>query len=130
MICEERHAILKVIPINNNGNLILDKFKKLLNKKTKIVSISHIANSIGTVNPIKKIINMAHQSEAKVLVDGAQSIAHMPIDVQDMDADFFVFSAHKMLGPTGVGILYGKKASTRSNASIPRRRRHGRNCNF
>jgi cysteine desulfurase/selenocysteine lyase len=110
IMCEDRGAVLKVIPVNDRGEIILEEFKKLLSEKTKIVAIAHVSNSIGTLNPIKKMIEMAHQVGAKVLVDGAQSAPHMPIDVQDLDADFYVFSGHKICGPTGVGVLYGKEA--------------------
>ena len=110
LLCEDRGAILKVIPANEKGELILDEYAKLLNPKTKIVAVGHISNSLGTINPIKKIIAMAHDAGAKVLVDAAQSAPHMPVDVQDLDADFLVFSGHKVCGPTGIGILYGKEA--------------------
>lgn len=110
IMCEDRGAVLKVIPINERGELQLDKYHDLLSDKTKIVSIAHISNSLGTINPIKEIIAAAHSAGAKVLVDGAQSTPHLPIDVQDLDADFFVFSGHKLYGPTGIGILYGKEA--------------------
>jgi cysteine desulfurase/selenocysteine lyase len=109
IMCEERGALLKVVPINERGELKLDVFESLLNKKTKLVALAHVANSTGTINPIEQIINMAHAFNAKVLIDGAQSVPHMPVDVQDLDADFYVFSGHKAYGPTGVGILYGKK---------------------
>lgn len=109
LMCEDRQAHLKVIPMNDRGELILDEFHKLLNEKTKIVSLAHIANSLGTINPIKEMIASAHQAGAKVLIDGAQAAPNMPIDVQDLDADFYVFSGHKLFGPTGIGILYGKE---------------------
>jgi cysteine desulfurase / selenocysteine lyase len=109
ILCEDRGAVLKVAPMNDKGELILKDFKALLNKKTKIVSICHIANSIGTINPIKEIAHLVHQTDAKLLVDGAQSAPHMKVDVQDLDADFYVFSGHKFYGPTGIGILYGKE---------------------
>jgi cysteine desulfurase / selenocysteine lyase len=109
LLCEDRGAVLKVAPINDQGELILDEFEKLLTDKTRLVAICHISNSLGTVNPVKSIIAMAHQKGAKVLVDGAQSAPHMQIDVQDLDADFYVFSGHKLYGPTGIGVLYGKK---------------------
>ncbi|MGQ9818515.1 MAG: SufS family cysteine desulfurase [Candidatus Kapaibacteriales bacterium] len=102
-------AKIKVIPFDDNGQLILDDFKNLLSEKTKIVSIVHISNSLGTINPINEIIDLAHSFEAVVLVDGSQSVQHMPIDVQKLDCDFFVFSGHKIYAPTGIGILYGKK---------------------
>ncbi len=110
MICDDRKAILKVAPINDKGEIILEEFKKLLNSKTKIVSISHISNALGTINPIEEIIKLSHQHKAKVIVDGAQSVPHMPIDFQALDCDFYVLSAHKMFGPTGIGIMYGKEA--------------------
>ncbi|MCE2983520.1 MAG: cysteine desulfurase [Parachlamydia sp.] len=109
IMCEDRGAVLKVAPMNERGELLIDEFKKLLNPKTRLVAITHIANSLGTVNPIKEIIACAHQAGAKVLVDGAQSAPHLKVDLQDLDADFFVFSGHKMMGPTGIGILYGKE---------------------
>ena len=109
MICEEKRAKLKVIPINNNGELILEKFKDLITKKTKIVSVSHISNALGTVNPIKAIIDIAHQHDIPVMIDGAQGIVHEKIDVQELDCDFYCFSSHKMYGPMGVGILFGKE---------------------
>ncbi|MEJ0102731.1 MAG: cysteine desulfurase [Bacteroidota bacterium] len=109
ILCEEKGAILKVIPINEDGELMMDEFEKLISDKTKIVSIVHASNALGTINPVKKIINAAHKAGAVVLVDGAQSSVHLDIDVQDMDCDFFAFSSHKVYGPTGVGVLYGKK---------------------
>lgn len=109
MICEEKKAKLKVIPINDNGELMMDEFRKLLSKKTKIVAITHISNSLGTVNPVKEIIAAAHEKGIPVLIDGAQAIHHTAVDVKDLDCDFYAFSAHKMYGPTGVGVLYGKE---------------------
>jgi len=109
MLCEEKGAILKVIPINEDGEIIFTEFEKLLTPKTKLVSIVHASNALGTINPVKKIIDAAHSIGAKVLLDGAQSANHLQIDVQDLDCDFFVFSAHKLYGPTGLGILYGKR---------------------
>ena len=109
ILCEEKGAVLKVIPINEDGELKMDEFEKLLNKKTKLVSIVHVSNAMGTINPVKKIISEAHKAGAVVLVDGAQSTVHLDIDVQEMDCDFLAFSSHKLYGPTGVGVLYGKK---------------------
>lgn len=109
MVCEERGAILKVIPMNDDAELMMDEFKKLISEKTKLVSIVHISNSLGTINPIRNIIKIAHQAGAKVLIDGAQSVQHLKVDVNNLDCDFFVLSGHKLYGPTGVGILYGKK---------------------
>jgi len=109
ILCAEKSAVLKVIPINENGELQLDEFEKLLTDKTKIVAVNHVSNALGTVNPIKTIINKAHKAGAIVSIDGAQSAVHLDIDVQDLDCDFFSFSSHKLYGPTGVGVLYGKK---------------------
>lgn len=109
MLCEDRGAILKVIPMNEKGELLLDEYQKLLSSKTRLVAVNQIANSLGTLNPIKQMVQMAHEVGAKFLVDGAQSAPHLPVDVQDLDADFFVFSGHKLYGPTGIGILYGKE---------------------
>lgn len=111
MICDEKEAILKVIPINDAGELILEEYKKLLSPKTKMVSFVHISNALGTINPAKEIIQLAHEVGAKVLVDGAQQVAHSAPDVRNLDADFYVFGLHKMFGPTGIGVLYGKKES-------------------
>ena len=108
LLCEEKGASLKVIPMNEKGELILDHLDHLINEKTKFVSIVHTSNSLGTINPVKEIIRKAHEKNIPVMVDGAQAVAHGKIDVQDLDCDFFTFSAHKMLGPTGVGALYGK----------------------
>ncbi len=108
--CEDRGAILKVVPMNGRGELETEELKKLLTKRTKIVALAHVANSLGTINPIKEIAALVHgNSDAKVLVDGAQGAPHLPLDMQDLDIDFYVFSGHKLYGPTGIGILYGKK---------------------
>lgn len=109
MVCEERKAKLKVVPINDNGELLMDEFRKLLTKKTKLVAVTHISNSLGTINPVKEIIAEAHKKDITVLIDGAQAIHHTKVDVKELDCDFYVFSAHKIYGPTGVGILYGKE---------------------
>ena len=109
LLCTEKKAIIKVIPINDKGELEVEKLDDLISERTKLISVVHISNSLGTVNPVKEIIRKAHKHNIPVVVDGAQSIVHNAIDVQDLDCDFFVFSAHKMLGPTGVGVLYGKK---------------------
>lgn len=110
MLCEERGAVLKVIPITDAGELIYEEFEKLLSPKTKLVSIVHASNALGTINPAKKIIQAAHTVGAKVLLDGAQSVSHLDVDVQELDCDFIAFSAHKLYGPTGLGVLYGKRA--------------------
>ena len=109
MLCERKGAKIKVIPADENGELILSEFKKLLNKKTKLVAIAQVCNSTGIVNPIKEIINEAHKSGAKTLIDGAQAIQHKKIDVQDINCDFYAFSGHKMYAGTGIGVLFGKK---------------------
>lgn len=109
MIAEEKGAVLKVIPMDQNGILDMDAYKRLLNKRTKFVSVVHVSNALGVVNPVEEMITLAHQYNAKVLIDGAQSSVHLDIDVQQMDCDFYVFSGHKIYGPTGVGVLYGKR---------------------
>lgn len=109
LICQEKGAVLKVIPIDENGELLMDRFDKLLTEKTRLVSVVHVSNALGTINPVKTIIEKAHKTGAVVLLDGAQSTVHLDVDVQDLDTDFFVFSSHKVYGPTGVGALYGKK---------------------
>ncbi|HEX5171539.1 MAG TPA: cysteine desulfurase [Cyclobacteriaceae bacterium] len=109
IICEEKNARLKIIPVSPAGELDLEAFGRLLNSRTKIVAVNHASNSLGTVNPIKEIIQLAHQHGAAVLIDGAQAGAHLEINVQDIDCDFYCLSAHKMYGPTGAGILFGKK---------------------
>jgi cysteine desulfurase/selenocysteine lyase len=109
MLCEKTGAILKVIPINDNGELIIEEFDKLLSDKTKIVTVNHISNALGVINPIKYIIDKAHAVGAAVLIDGAQAVPHLKPNVQELDCDFYAFSGHKMCGPTGTGILYGKE---------------------
>lgn len=110
-LLQERKGIrLRVIPINDRGELLLDKYEKLFNKRTRIVAVTHVSNVLGTVNPVKQIAAVAHAHGVPVLVDGAQSVPHIAVDVQDMDCDFFVFSGHKVYGPTGIGVLYGKES--------------------
>ena len=109
MLCQRTGAQLKVIPMNENGELILEAYEKLLNPKVKLVGLVHLSNALGTINPIKGMINQAHQVGAKVIIDGAQAISHLPVDVQDLDCDFYVFSGHKVYGPTGIGALFGKE---------------------
>ena len=108
MLCEETGAILTVIPINDKGELIFEEYLKLLSSKTKLVSIGYVSNSLGTINPVKEVINAAHAVGAKVFIDAAQALPHMKVDVQDIDCDFLGFSGHKVFGPTGIGVLYGK----------------------
>ncbi|WP_321395691.1 cysteine desulfurase [Emcibacter sp.] len=109
MVREEKDFIIQVSPIDDKGNFLFEEFEKLLSEKTKLVAITHISNSLGTITPIKEIIRVAHKVGALVLVDGCQAVPHTRVDVQDLDADFYVFSGHKMYGPTGVGVLYGRK---------------------
>ncbi|OFZ55008.1 MAG: cysteine sulfinate desulfinase [Bacteroidetes bacterium RIFCSPHIGHO2_02_FULL_44_7] len=109
MTCERKGCSLKVIPINQAGELEMESYAALLSDKTRLVAVTHISNTLGTINPVQKIIEMAHEKGAVVLIDGAQSIQHMPINVRELDCDFFAFSGHKVFGPTGVGVLYGKK---------------------
>jgi cysteine desulfurase/selenocysteine lyase len=109
MLCERTGAVLKVIPMNEKGELVLSEYDKLLSDKTKIVAVNHISNALGTINPIEYLIEKAHQYGAAILIDGAQATPHLKPDVQALDCDFYVFSGHKICGPTGVGILYGKE---------------------
>ena len=110
MLCQRKNAILKVIPVNDDGELIIDEYKKLLSDKTKIVAVGHTSNSFGTKNQVKEIIELAHNAGAVVLIDGAQAVQHTNVDVRELDADFFAFSGHKIYGPTGIGVLYGKES--------------------
>jgi len=110
MLCEEKGAKLAVAPINDRGELILEEFEKLLGPKTKLVAIAHVSNALGTINPVKKIVALAHAQGIPVVVDGAQAVPHLAVDVQDLDVDFYAFSGHKMYGPTGIGALYAKAA--------------------
>jgi cysteine desulfurase / selenocysteine lyase len=110
MLCEEKGAKLRVIPCNDAGELLLDEYEKLINGRTKFVAITHVSNALGTINPVKDMIATAHKHGIPVLIDGAQAIPHMKVDVQDLDCDFYAFSSHKMCGPTGIGVLYGKAA--------------------
>jgi len=109
ILCEERGAVLRVIPMNDRGELILEEYARLLGPKTRIVAVTHVSNALGTVVPVKQMIGMAHGLGIPVLVDGAQAVPHMKVDVRDLDADFYAFSGHKMFGPTGIGVLYGKE---------------------
>ncbi len=109
LLCEQRGAILKIIPISDHGELLIDEFQKLISPKTKLISIVHVSNTLGTINLIKKITEISHSHGIPVLVDGAQAVTHIPVDVQDLNCDFYAFSGHKVYGPTGIGVLYGKK---------------------
>lgn len=106
---ERKGIVLKVIPMNDKGELLMDEYEKLFTAKTKLVSVAHVSNVLGTINPVKQIVSIAHAHGVPALIDGAQSIPHLKVDVQDIDADFYVFSAHKIYGPTGIGVLYGKE---------------------
>lgn len=108
ILCEEKGAVLRVVPINDAGEFLLDAYEKLLNRKTKFVAVTHVSNALGSITPIRQIIEMAHRYEIPVLVDGAQAVPHFQVDVQELDCDFYGFSGHKLYGPTGIGILYGK----------------------
>ncbi|MBX3288967.1 MAG: cysteine desulfurase [Acidobacteria bacterium] len=109
MVAEERGAVIKVIPMNERGELIIEEYENLLNERTKMVAVAHVSNSLGTVNPVREMIATAHKFGVPVCVDGAQGVPHFPVDVQNIDADFYVFSGHKMYGPTGSGVVYGKR---------------------
>jgi cysteine desulfurase/selenocysteine lyase len=110
MLCAEKGAKLRVAPMNDEGELLLAEYEKLLSAKTKVVAVGHVSNALGTINPVKQMIAAAHAKGAVVVVDGAQAVPHLKVDVQDLDADFYAFSGHKMYGPTGIGVLYGKQA--------------------
>lgn len=109
VLAEEKGAKIRVIPMNERGELVIDEYEAMLNERTKIVAVAHVSNSLGTINPVKEMIASAHKLGIPVLVDGAQAIPHFPVDVQDLDADFYVFSGHKMFAPTGSGVMYGKR---------------------
>ena len=110
LLCEQTHARLRVAPIDDHGELVMDEFERRLNAKTKLVAVVHLSNSLGTINPVSEIIAMAHQRSVPVLIDGSQAAYHMPVDVQALDCDFYVFTGHKLYGPTGIGVLYGREA--------------------
>ena len=109
ILCEQRGASLRVVPINDDGELLMDEYEQLLGPQTALVSITHISNALGTINPVKDIVAMAHSHGVPVLLDGAQAAPHTPVDVRDLDCDFYAFSGHKLFGPTGIGVLYGKR---------------------
>jgi cysteine desulfurase / selenocysteine lyase len=109
MLCEEKRATLRVVPVDDRGDLVMEEYARLLGPKTRLVAITQVSNALGTMTPIEEIIRVAHRHEIPVLVDGAQAVPHLAVDVQDLDCDFYVFSGHKTFGPTGIGILYGKE---------------------
>jgi cysteine desulfurase / selenocysteine lyase len=110
MLCEEKGAVLRVIPVDDRGDLIMEEAERLIGERTRIVALSHISNTLGTINPVEEIIRLARSAGAVVLLDGAQAVPHMPVDVQALDVDFYCFSGHKLFGPTGIGVLYGRRA--------------------
>jgi cysteine desulfurase/selenocysteine lyase len=109
LVCEKKGARLVMLPIDNNGEISLDKLKELINEKTRLVSIAHASNTLATVNPVKEVVSIAHENGIPVMIDGAQSVPHFKVDVRELDADFLAFSGHKIYGPTGIGVLYGKE---------------------
>jgi cysteine desulfurase / selenocysteine lyase len=109
ILCEQIGTVLRVVPIDDDGNLLMDEYERALNERTKLVAMAHISNALGTINPVLRITELAHAAGAKVLIDGAQAVAHAPVDVQALDCDFYAFSGHKLYGPTGIGVLYGKR---------------------
>ena len=110
IVCEEKGARIRVVPINDDGEFLIDEYERILSPRTKFVSVTHISNALGTINPIRQIISMAHKRGVPVLIDGAQAVPHLRVDVRELDCDFYTFSGHKMYGPTGVGVLYGRAA--------------------
>ncbi len=110
ILCNERKATLRVVPINDRGELILEDYKRMLNERTKIVAVAHVSNALGTVNPVREMVALAHGRGIPVLLDGAQAVPHLRVDVREIDSDFYAFSSHKMFGPTGIGVLYGKRS--------------------
>ncbi len=130
VLCKKKGAELRIIPMERSGKLNMTEFKKLLTPKTKMVAVVHVSNSLGTINPIEEIIDSAHKLQIPVLIDGAQSVLHYPVNVSEMDCDFFVFSGHKLFGPTGVGVLYGKEALLESNGSFYIWRRYDQRSQF
>jgi cysteine desulfurase/selenocysteine lyase len=114
MIAEEKGAVLKIVPVTENGELLIDSFEKFITNKTKFIAVTHVSNTMGTINDVSKLIEIAKQHKIPILIDGAQSAPHMSVDVSDLDCDFFVFSGHKVYGPTGIGVLYAKESHIQS----------------
>ena len=129
-LCSEKGARLRVAPVNDRGEVILEEYEKLLGPRTRIVAFSQVSNALGTITPAREMVEMAHRHGAKVLVDGAQSIAHMGVDVQLLDCDFFVFSGHKIFAPTGIGVVFGKRRHPRPHPALAGRRQHDHGRNF
>ena len=109
IICGEKKAKLKILQMNQDGELLIYNLESMINENTKFISMNHVSNSLGTVNPIEKIVEIAHKNKIRILVDGAQAVQHIPVNVNEIDADFYCFSGHKLYAPTGIGVLYGKK---------------------
>ena len=109
IICDEKNAKLKILPMNQDGDLLIDELENMINKNTKFIAMNHVSNSLGTINPIKEIVHLAHKNKIRILVDGAQAVQHIPVNMKEIDADFYCFSGHKLYAPTGIGVLYGKK---------------------
>lgn len=130
LLQNRKKITLRIVPINEQGELDMDIYRSLFSEKTKLVSLSHVSNVLGTVNPVKEIISIAHSHNVPVLLDGAQAAPHTQIDVRDLDVDFYVLSAHKMYGPTGIGVLYGKEKWLNAMASLSRWRRNDFTCFF
>ncbi len=109
IICDEKNAKLKILPMNQDGDLLIDELENMINKNTKFIAMNHVSNSLGTINPIKEIVHLAHKNKIRILIDGAQAVQHIPVNMKEIDADFYCFSGHKLYAPTGIGVLYGKK---------------------
>jgi cysteine desulfurase / selenocysteine lyase len=130
MLCAEKGARLRVAPVDDSGQVLLDEYEKLLGPKTRLVSIAHVSNALGTVVPVKEMVEAAHRHGARVLVDGAQAVSHMRVDVQAINCDFYVFSGHKVFAPTGIGVVYGKSEVLDNDAAMAGRRQHDPGCHL
>ncbi len=130
MLCAEKGARLRVAPVDAHGQILLDEYERLLSPRTKLVSVTQVSNALGTVTPLPEMITAAHRYGARVLVDGAQAVSHMHVDVQEYDCDFYVLSGHKLFAPTGIGVLYGKADVLGLNAAMARWWQHDSRCNF
>jgi cysteine desulfurase/selenocysteine lyase len=127
-LAAEKGAVIRVIPVDDSGQILLDEYRKLLNSKTRLVSVTQVSNALGTITPVQEIIALAHSAGARVLVDGAQAVSHLRVNVQALDADFYVFSGHKVFGPTGIGVVYGKKGFTGAITTVAGRRQYDCGC--